>query len=133
MPVSEPMTLATDYALATVAAVCALLLVRQNAQLRQRAVGLWALALAAAAMGSLTGGTYHGFQHAMPAPTAAVLWKITTLEMGVASFFLLSAGLNAAFTGRTLRLLMAGAIRRAMRSSVPPGGARTMRRIALLG
>src|SRR5690349_6945780 len=46
MPVSEPMTLATDYVLGTLAAVCAVLLVRQNARLRQTAVGLWALALA---------------------------------------------------------------------------------------
>jgi len=109
MPVSEPMTLATDYALGTFAAVCALLLARQNAHLRQRAVGLWALALAAAAVGSFTGGTYHGFQQAIPVPVAAVLWKITTIAMGVASFFLLSAGLNAAFTGRTLQWLQAAA------------------------
>jgi hypothetical protein len=104
------MTLATDYVLGTLAGVCAVLLVRQNAKSRQKAVGLWALALGAAAMGSFTGGAYHGFQQAMPTPVAAALWKTTTVTMGVASFFLLSAGMNAAFTGRTLQWLMNAAV-----------------------
>jgi hypothetical protein len=63
----------------------------------------------AAAMGSYAGGTYHGFHHALSPPVAAMLWKVTTVSMGIASFLLLAAGFSAAFSGETRRRLIAGA------------------------
>ena len=107
--ISEPMTLATDYLLGTLSAVCAFLLLKQNRSLRQAPIRLWALALAAAGFGSFVGGTYHGVQHALSVPTAALLWKATTIGMGVASFLLLASGVNAAFAGRGRRWLIAAA------------------------
>ena len=107
---SEPMTLATDYALGTLAAMCALMLLRQNRQVRQRTIRLWAAALAAVAMGSYAGGTYHGFQQAIDVEVAEALWTCTTVSMGIASFFLLAAGVTSAFTGRTRRWLVIAAI-----------------------
>jgi hypothetical protein len=107
--ISEPMTLATDYLLGTLSEVCAVLLLKQNGTLRQTSIRLWAFALMAAAMGSYVGGTYHGFQHSLDPAVAAMLWKVTTISMGVASFLLLMSAITAAFTGPDRRWLMAGA------------------------
>ena len=109
MTISEPMTLATDYLLGTLAEVCAVLLLKHNSAWRQRSIHLWALALMATAMASYVGGTYHGFQHALSAPVAGLLWKVTTISMGTASFLLLAAAFTAAFTGQDRRWLIAGA------------------------
>ena len=110
MTISEPMTLATDYLLGTLSGLCAVLLVKHNGPLRQTTIRLWGLALMAAAMGSYAGGTYHGFQHALSVPVAAVLWKVTTISMGVASFLLLVAGVSAASSGQVRRWLIVGAV-----------------------
>lgn len=109
MTISEPMTLATDYALGTLCEVCAVLLLKHNGSLRQTSIRLWAFALIAAAMASYAGGTFHGFQHALSAPVAALLWKVTTISMGVASFLLLAAAFSAAFSGRDRSWLVGGA------------------------
>ena len=103
------MTLATDYLLGTLCEVCAVLLLKHNVPLRQTSIRLWALALMAVAMGSYAGGTYHGFQHALSLPVAAMLWKVTTISMGVASFLLLAAAISAAFSGQDRRWLIAAA------------------------
>jgi hypothetical protein len=105
--ISEPMTLATDYLLGTLSEVCAVLLLKHNNPLRQTSIRLWAFALMAVAAGSYAGGTFHGFQHALEPAVAAVLWKVTTISMGVASFFLLTAAIAAAFTGQDRRWLIA--------------------------
>ena len=107
--ISEPMTLATDYLLGTLSEVCAVLLVKHNRHLRQTSIRLWAFALMAVAMGSYAGGTYHGFRRALESAVAAVLWKVTTISMGVASFFLLAAAIAAAFTGQARRWFLAAA------------------------
>jgi hypothetical protein len=103
------MTLVTDYLLGTLAEVCAVLLLKRNVGLRQASIRLWALALIATAVASYAGGTYHGFQHSLSPPVARMLWKMTTISMGVASCFLLIAAITAAFTGQDRRWLIAGA------------------------
>lgn len=107
--IAEPMTLVTDYVLGTLAEVCAVLLLKQNSTLRQQSVRLWALALIATAMASYLGGTYHGFQYTLGPSAAAVLWKATTISLGVASFFLLAAAFSAAFAREDRRWLIAAA------------------------
>ncbi len=106
---SEPMTLATDHALGALCGLWAVLLLSRNVRLRQSSVRLWALALIAVATASFAGGTYHGFQHAFSMPVAAILWKLTTISMGVASFLLLAGAFSAAFSGRTRRWSIAAA------------------------
>ena len=103
------MTLATDFLLGTLCEVWAVLLLRHNVPLRQASIRLWAIALIAVAMGSYAGGAYHGFQHTLSVPVAAVLWKATTISMGVASFLLLAAAFSAAFSGQDRRWLIAAA------------------------
>jgi hypothetical protein len=107
--ISEPMTLVTDYLLGTLAECCALLLLRHNRTLRQQSVQLWAYALIGTALASYVGGTYHGFQHTLGVPVAAVLWKATTIAMGAASFFLLAAAFTGAFSGHDRRWLIGAA------------------------
>ena len=104
------MTLATDYLLGTLSGVCGVLLLNRNISLRQTSIRLWAFALIAAASGSYAGGTYHGLQQALSQPVAAILWKVTTVSMGIASCLLLAAGFSAAFSGRTRGWLIAGAV-----------------------
>ncbi len=101
------MTLATDYLLGALSAVFAwrLLAVTTTVQ----AVRLWGAALGAVGLASFAGGTYHGFQYLLSRPVAAALWKATTLSMGVASFLLLAATINSAFSGRVRRWLIAAA------------------------
>jgi hypothetical protein len=107
--ISEPTTLITDYMLGTLSELCAILLIKQNTSLRQRSIRWWACALFAAAVGSYAGGTYHGFQHAFDPAVAAVLWKVTTISMGVASFFLLTSAITSGFAWPDRRWLIGGA------------------------
>jgi hypothetical protein len=107
--ISEPTTLITDYMLGTLSELCAILLIKWNTSVRQRSIQWWAFALFAAALGSYAGGTYHGFQHTLDPAVATVLWKVTTISMGVASFFLLTSAITSAFAGLDRRWLIAGA------------------------
>jgi hypothetical protein len=107
--ISEPTTLVTDYVLGTLSEGLGILLLTHNGSLRQTSIRLWALALMAAAIGSYVGGTYHGFQHVLDPAVAGVLWKATTISMGVASFLLLTAGFSASSSGQDRQWLVAGA------------------------
>ena len=69
---NEPVTVLTDYALAVVSTVLGFRLIGTNR--------FWALAFLALALAALLGGTWHGFWQ------SDVLWKATTLSVGVASF-----------------------------------------------
>jgi hypothetical protein len=69
---SEPTTALTDYALAALCAVLGWRLVRHSR--------FWAFAFLALAMAALLGGTWHGFWQ------SDLLWKATTLSVGMASF-----------------------------------------------
>ena len=107
--ISEPMTLVTDYLLGTLAEVCAVLLLKRNVTLRQTSIRLWALALFSTAAASYIGGTYHGFQQAFSPQVARVVWKMTTISIGAASFLLLAAAFTSSFSGQDRRWLIGGA------------------------
>ncbi len=70
---------------------------------------MWGFALAAVATASFAGGTYHGFTEDLSASTARMLWKLTTLSMGVASFFLLASTFTASFRAPVRNWLFAAA------------------------
>jgi uncharacterized protein DUF6962 len=76
--VSEPITALTDFGLAAITAFWALLVFRSS---DRRAPRLFAVALAAIALATLTGGLYHTFP-------GRLLWKATALSAGLVSFFL---------------------------------------------
>ena len=130
MTISEPSTLITDYLLGSLTAVLAwrMIAVRlkpdptlgkggkpdptlgERRAPRHQAVLYWGWALAATAVGSFAGGTYHGFGPAMAPASATLLWKITTLAMGVASVCLTAGAVTAAFIGSTRRTLLMAAV-----------------------
>ncbi len=107
MRVTEPMTMITDYVMGALALALALRLVRAGAVAGQVPVLLWAGALAATALASFAGGTYHGFVQMMPAATARLLWKLTIFSTGVGSACLLAAVASAGTTGWVHRAWLA--------------------------
>lgn len=109
MTVTEPTTVITDYLLGTLSEICGLLLVIRNRQLRQRSIAWWSASLMTAAVASYAGGTYHGFHATLGSTGAAVLWKVTTISMGVASFLLLAAVFTSALPREPRRWLIAAA------------------------
>ena len=83
---NEPTTVLTDYALAAVSAFLGWKLVPRSK--------FWSLALIALALGALLGGTWHGFWQ------SDVLWKATTLAVGLASFGMVAGSASAATAGK---------------------------------
>lgn len=104
MTISEPMTLFTDYLLATLVIGFALRLGRGGAA--DRSVRLWSMAFYASAAAALAGGTYHGFQFHLSPPAALLLWKITVYAVGLASLFLFAGALFASLEGAPRRILL---------------------------
>jgi hypothetical protein len=89
---NEPTTVLTDYALAAVSASLGFRLIRPSR--------FWALAFFAIAAAALLGGTWHGFWQ------SDLLWKATTLSVGLASFGMVIGSSLAATTGAALQLLI---------------------------
>ncbi len=105
MTISEPTTLITDFLLGGLTSFLAWRLHIYNRMAGQRAIGRWAVALAAVAAASFAGGTYHGFGPEMAPSAAAGIWTATTLAMGAASYFLLVSVISATCTGATRHTL----------------------------
>ena len=100
--ITEPTTLATDYVLGALCAAFAWRLYAKAHVANRRAMRWWAHALAATAVGSFAGGTYHGFGTVLPPQIARAIWAVTTIVVGMAACLLLSATLMAAMP-RTAR------------------------------
>ena len=118
---TEPMTLLTDYLLGGLSFRFASRLVRSPEVAGAAgvnhasgtscvAVRLWGFALAGVAAAAFAGGTYHGFARELGALTAGILWKLTTISMGVASFFLLASTFTASFRPPVRTWLVAAAV-----------------------
>jgi hypothetical protein len=100
MTIHEPMTMATDYALAAVTAWLAVRLFK-SPQISQK---YWAIAFAALALGAFLGGTWHGFLQ------SNLLWKATVLSVGVAGFGMVVGSAFATATGTLREALLALAL-----------------------
>lgn len=105
MPVSEPMTLLTDYLLAALVLVFALRL-DPSGHPGQRSVRMWSLAFYASASAAFTGGTYHGFHPYLPSLAAVLLWKVTVYAVGLASLFLFAGAVFSVLDGARRRVLI---------------------------
>ncbi len=106
MPISEPMTMLSDYVLAALALILARPLLKIGREPGRRPARLWAFALVATAAGAFWGGTSHGFAVQLGETGNAVLWKLTVWSIGGASFFMLSGSIVAALEGRVRRVLL---------------------------
>jgi hypothetical protein len=98
MTIYEPMTLATDYALAALAFFFAARLRKKNVAPRQQSVALWSLAFAATGVAAVVGGSYHGFGPAMPESIADMLWRAALVCTGMTSMFMLCAAVRGSCT-----------------------------------
>ncbi|MGH8679384.1 MAG: DUF6962 family protein [Burkholderiales bacterium] len=96
--IAEPMTLATDYALAAANALFGFRLLRAENLPRR----LWGFGFLALSVSALVGGSFHGFAPMLSGAASAVLWEITELAVGTASFLLLIAVVDL-YTTRGLR------------------------------
>ncbi len=100
----------TDYALAGVTLVFAVLLVRVARHQQQISVWLWAAAMVATALASLTGGTYHGFSSLLGDTGKAILWKGTVYSIGLVSFFMLAGTILASVRRAVGKWLLGAAV-----------------------
>ena len=96
--VAEPMTMATDYALAAVTGCLCISLFRKFEKEDSRL--FWALAFAALAVAAALGGTHHGF-------VIEALWTPTLLSVGVASFAMVAGSAIATTRGVLRKALVA--------------------------
>ena len=106
MRITEPMTMITDYLMGALALVLAVRLLRDGVAPGQTSIRLWAVALLMTATASFVGGSYHGFIDLLPAPTAAVMWKLTLAATGIGSACLLAAAVYAGTAGTLQRVLV---------------------------
>ncbi len=86
MPLAEPITTLTDYAIALESLLFARALWQQPS--RPSLQG-WVVAFLGVAMAALLGGTWHSIPDSWPQQSANVLWQGTLLSLGVASFGML--------------------------------------------
>lgn len=106
MPLTEPMTLATDYLLAAVGIVLARKLAPEG-EAATGALAWWRLALVAMAVAAFAGGTFHGFTRLLPAMVLTALWKLTMVAIGVAGTALARASVEPVLSERGRRVAAA--------------------------
>jgi hypothetical protein len=104
MPIAEPTTTLTDYALAAVGAALAGWLGGRTRPLPAR---LWAAAFLAIALAAAVGGTLHGWGPALALPTRAGLWNVVYAAIGLGNFFMLAGILFTVVPRRGWTLVLA--------------------------
>lgn len=108
MLLSEPTTLASDWALAAVAVVLGARLHRTGARDERRARRLWAAAFLAGALAALAGGIVHGFAPLLSPLAHAVVWKIVLVGTGLAGSLILAGTALATLSGTWRGALLTG-------------------------
>ena len=98
MPVSEPATMLTDYALALLAAYFVLSLYLRSPD---RKMSLWIAAFSVIAFAALAGGTAHGFRIPL-GESWGLVRRITLLSIALGSALLIAAGIRSAIHPETL-------------------------------
>ena len=106
MPISEPMTMASDYVLAALAVLLARPLLKIGREPGRRPARLWGFALVATAAGAFWGGTSHGFAIQLGETGHAVLWKLTVWSIGAASALMLTGSVVSVLEGRIRHVLL---------------------------
>jgi len=102
MTVYEPSTTLTDLLLGVFALILAFRLLRQNEQRSRRD---WYLAFVASGVAALLGAASHGSGPQVSLLAQQVIWKCTTITVGLASCFLLAGALRAMVANSRVRFL----------------------------
>ncbi len=98
MPITEPITMLTDYAIAIQTSGFSVLLLKLGQFRQQSAVQFWAAAFGSVAVAAVLGGTCHGFTQTFAPSTLALLWKIMLLALSLAGCFMLFATLKSSLS-----------------------------------
>jgi len=92
MPVSEPATMLTDYALAL---LCACFAVSLYLSSPDRKISIWIGAFSVTAFAALAGGTAHGFRIPL-GENWSLVWRLTVFSIALGSALLIAAGIRSA-------------------------------------
>lgn len=103
---SEPTTVATDYALAILGVWWGIALWRDGRRRLQWAPRLLAACFLVMAVGAVLGGTAHGFVRSIETGTLALIWRATTISLGAAGYLLLAAAVTASLGGWAGRVVL---------------------------
>lgn len=106
--VAEPMTMATDYALALESVALGVALLMSGRRERQRGRLFWGAAFVTTALAAACGGTAHGFAAALEPLTRTILWKGVLYSVGVTSYCMLTAAALTAARSMRLRAVLLG-------------------------
>jgi hypothetical protein len=93
--ITEPMTMVTDYILATQVMVYAVLLVRKAGSVRYGWVGYWVAAFLATALAAYAGGTSHGFRMYLGEHWQTV-WNLTVASIALSAALTIYSGVRTA-------------------------------------
>jgi hypothetical protein len=107
--ITEPATMATDFAIAAICVAFAFGLGRAAAGIATPR-GLWALSFAFTAVAAVVGGIVHGFALHLGTTAKARLWKATQYTMGLTGLAMLAAAIVAFTGGAVPRWLLAVAV-----------------------
>jgi hypothetical protein len=107
MNITHPVTLLTDYILATAALIFGFGMLRIRH--RSRAKCLWMVGFFTAAAAAAAGGTFHGFSLYLSESLARILWNSTMSFIGATAGFMISGAITGLPTPpRDKRWLKAG-------------------------
>jgi len=102
MRIYEPSTTLTDLLLGAFALILAFRLLKQNERRSRRD---WGLAFVASGVAALLGAASHGFGPQVSLLAQQVMWKCTTITVGLASCFMLAGALRAMVADSRVRSL----------------------------
>lgn len=94
MPISEPTTMLTDYALAALCLYFVAVLWSHARRRGGRRLGLWMAAFLVTALAAILGGTAHGFRIPL-GEDWAVVWNLTVIGIAGSSALLIGAGVRS--------------------------------------
>jgi hypothetical protein len=97
MPITEPITMLTDYAIALQTSGFSILLFKLGFR-RQLTVQFWAAAFGSVAIAAVLGGTCHGFTLLLEPSTLMLLWRIMLFALSFAGCFMLFATLKSSLS-----------------------------------
>ncbi len=93
--ITEPMTMLTDYLLTIFSFIFTYLILANGYDSAQL---YWAISLAITGIGAFGGGTSHGFVEYLSKKQNSILWKISVISIGFASFFMTIASVVSSLT-----------------------------------
>jgi hypothetical protein len=106
VPISEPITLLTDYLLGAVAFWLAARLAAASSRTGSWPQALWAVAFALGAVAAFAGGTFHGFRTSLGPFAGALLWQCALLGGALAGTLLVAGAAIHVLRGRALRVAL---------------------------